>query len=241
MSDIVAYSKQAGIPDPTPLIGKETYTSTFAPGFTVNGANESPLDIELVHAMAPAAQIIVYQSPAGSAFGVNFVDNMMHDMAHPPGGLPRSYQSSSSWFVFGDDSVAQSLAAMASFGQSFFQLSGDGGAFTGDPLDLRTFDNLTIVGGTNVLSFGGGMPPSESAWSGGGGGFFGPIPMIDNGVGIPGYQSAFVSTMNLASSMYRNFPDVSMVASDHADFITTSNGTGGFDFTSSGTSASTPL
>ena len=146
-------------------------------------ASSEPLitTIEIAHAMAPGARIIVYTAPSshvsyGPFGGFYFVDDILHDMAHPPGGLPRPNQNSDS-FLGGasDTATTQNLPAIASLGGSFFVASGDGGAYTGTSLDMRTFDYVTVVGGTNVVSFGGGMPPNELGWTGSGGGFFGPM------------------------------------------------------------------
>ena len=268
-ADISAYDAKAGIPDITPI--QITYTTNFpgVPPVTGNGSAEAPADIELAHAMAPGAGIVVYQSPiaavtvAGFTF-TNFYDKMLHDVAHPSNGVPRSNQVSISLAIPGDGSIAQSVNAMASLGQSVFNSSGDNGASTGNPLDLRTFDNVTVVGGTNLVSFGGGASPVEAVWDtpsavppgAGGGGFFGPWFLFDivspnsggsrpapdpiPGQSLPTYQQGFVNQTNLASSLYRNFPDVSMVAQNVAVFVTTANGTHG-SLPANGTSASTPL
>ena len=213
--DIVKYSTEAGIADPTPLIFQHTYTATEAPSLQVVDSGEAPMDIEVVHAMAPRAKIVVYQSPIGTWGTSIFVNDMFHAASHTPSGLPMANQISSSIVFDSDDSIGQSLDAMSVQGQSFFQSSGDGGAFTGNPRDIRT-NRVTLVGGTILTSFGSGMSPSESAWSqsnaAGGGGFFGPFtlngktPIFIGGVRIPGYQIPFVSATNLASSMFRNFP-----------------------------------
>jgi hypothetical protein len=249
VNDVVAYSANAKPPiaDPTNLIYQVFYSASFS-GNAPPTTGEAPLDVELVHAMAPAAKIIVYQAPTSSISygifgGVNFADDMLHDMAHPPAGFPTPYQNTSSWTNFNtDDDTAQNLQAMAALGESFFQSSGDGGAFTENPLDLRAYGNVTVVGGTNLSSAGGGTPPAETGWNGSGGGFLGPFSPIINGVSIPGYQTPFVTTANQASSMYRNFPDVSMPAAPNmTDYYATGGNPTPTDQATGGTSASTPL
>jgi alpha-tubulin suppressor-like RCC1 family protein len=253
VSDVQAYDAAAGIPDPT--IITVTFTanfpaSLFAPDISATGTLEAPLDVEVAHAMAPGATIVVYQSPEASAFGVNFEEDMLHAVAHPSGIVPRSLQVSSSWFMSGDSDSQQSINAMSSMGQSFFECSGDGGAYTGTSLDIRTFDNVTVVGGTSLVSAAAGAAPVETAWAqtgaASGGGFFGPSGFSILGdlgtVGIPSYQTAFVNASNQASATFRNVPDVSMVAMNIVGVTTASDGTkgvrgGGFW----GTSFATPM
>jgi alpha-tubulin suppressor-like RCC1 family protein len=242
-SDIQAYINQAGLASLS--IYTATLTAPFSGSIPTN-LNEAPVDIEVAHSMAPGAQIVVYQAYASSISygpfgGINFADDMLHDMAHTPSGLPRTYQNSSSYFGFDTDSdTEQELAAIASMGGSFFEASGDGGAYTGNPIDIHAYDNVTLVGGTNVTSFGGGNPPAEVAWAGSGGGFFGPLPLIP-GIGIPSYQTGFVNSANLASASYRNFPDVSIAAQNIADIYTLAGASTPTDNSGSGTSASAPL
>lgn len=245
LSDIVSYSSQAGIPNPTPLIYTDTITGPFAGNIPAN-QSEAPVDIEVAHSMAPGAQIVVYMAANfnvsyGPFGGINYLDDMLHDMAHPPSPLPRSLSNSSSYAGGSfDDDTSQELGGITAMGGSFFQASGDGGAFTGNPIDLRTYD-VTVVGGTNIVSFGGGKPPNEQGWVGSGGGFFDPIPLIQ-GVTIPDYQKSAVTNTNQASSQYRNFPDVSMAAQNIADIYSTQSGSVfPTDNFGSGTSAAAPM
>ncbi len=129
--DIAAYINQSGIAGVT--LNTFTYSAPFASSVAGDQA-EAPVDIELAHAMAPGAQIVVYVSPQGNVSygpfgGINFTDDMLHDMAHPPSGVSRPNQNGYS-YVGGDsdDATFQNLAAIASLGGSFFGSAGDGGA-----------------------------------------------------------------------------------------------------------------
>ena len=88
--------------------------------------NETVLDIQMVQAMAPNAQVLVFQT----ALGVTLHgDAVLHAMAtsNPPLG------SASCSYIFGRSANAeQALALMAAVGTSFFQSSGDYGDI-GDP------------------------------------------------------------------------------------------------------------
>jgi hypothetical protein len=227
------------------------------------GSAEAPVDIEVAWSMAPKAQIVVYQAPTPSEWGAAFADDMMDRMAHPSSEISRVYQFSSSWFFAYDSAEQQALDAMSSFGQSFFLASGDGGAMvyngyqnsgTSAPADIRVANNVTLVGGTNLLSFGGNKAPTEEVWDvtgpgagtnsfpvgyppgsqvlgGGGGGYWGPIPPPGSGYsttpgyGFLSYQTALITSANRGSRLYRNFPDVSMVAENIGDIVTVPSGT----------------
>ena len=218
--DVATYASLAGISVPV------IKTLTFNPGGLLslvetptasNGSNEAPIDIEVAHAMAPDAEIVVYQAPAANELGVNFADDIMHAIAHPSSfGLPFSNQVSSSWsYTPFDDGAQQSLDAMASQGQSFFLDAGDNGQSPFSPGDNRTGGDTTIVGGTVLFdTFGNNAPPPEAAWAQGGGGYFGPLLFSE--VGFPSYQTGFVTVngANKGSMQWRNIPDVSMVAAN---------------------------
>ncbi|MGO9835901.1 MAG: protease pro-enzyme activation domain-containing protein [Polyangiaceae bacterium] len=273
-SDIEDYAQSVGIANP--LITTVSFTPqspwialTGGPPFTTAaGQVEPPEDIELALSMAPGADIVVYQALQLEYQGINLLDDILHGMAHLLTGVPFSRQLSSSVMFSSDDGAQQSLNAMAARGQSFFQCTGDAGAFIWTSQDNRTADNITLVGGTTLVSFGNsaGAAPQESTYNdngnangAGGGGFFGPIPpsglkpgtsglgLAIPGKDIPGYQTqnnnVFISTTNKASSLYRNFPDVSIVAGNPFDFIiTNSNNVGNSTFVNAGgTSASAPL
>jgi cysteine-rich repeat protein len=248
------YNSLTGLPDFTPgqvIIEPLLYDPA---AITVDG--EIALDIEMAHAMAPAASVIVYQAPLPVTndllvykYNVSWTEQLLHLMAHPPSGIPLSLQNSSSWDFKYDSSCQQSLDAMASQGQSFVQSSGDGGAFTADPLDSRNANHVTIVGGT-LLSpppFSPGLPPNEIGWAGSGGGFLAPTSIFRNfldydigGVSLPSYQNGMANSTNLASTEWRNIPDVSMVAAN-AHIVYIVDETDVYDHVTGGTSVSAPL
>jgi alpha-tubulin suppressor-like RCC1 family protein len=177
-----------------------------------SGSFEAPADVELAWAMAPEADIVVYQAPNTGEFAANFADDILHRMANPDSYHARVMTLSSSWFFNYDRGAQQSLDSMAAHGQTFFQVSGDGGAmvyngyqqlvsvgadntiYTSAPPDIRIANNITLVGATDLVSFGAGRAPSEVPWytptsdvnGGTGGGYWGPIPAIPRTGGFPG-------------------------------------------------------
>ncbi len=211
-----------------------------APGY---GNDEVALDIDMVLCMAPGAQVIVFEGAYG--------DDVLADMANPSPGTPFCQQLSSSWTDFisyTDPSMTASLAEMALQGQSFFQASGDSGAYPVDPGDIRDENNMTVVGATELSTNAVGSNPyysSETVWmrqyaigTSGGGILKGySVPVTLPGITIPTYQSPFITTACKGSTSYRNLPDVSMVG----DAIFNISFDGAAIGLIGGTSAATPL
>jgi subtilase family serine protease len=188
------------------------------------GSNmEVALDIDMAIAVAPGlSKVVVYEG---------FLTNsILAAMASPPSGVPLSAQLSASW-IYGTDATSQQLMAqLAAQGQSFFNSSGDDGPYCSDNGDDRDDSDVTIVGGTVLSMNGTGASwQSETTWLGSGGG-------ILTNVAIPGYQATVSMSSNQGSTVHRNLPDVSMVASNV--FIFANNGQ---RFYVGGTSVATPL
>lgn len=229
-SDIQAYEADAGLPNvPIQNVFLNGFTGT--PSTTGNGNLETSLDIEMVVAMAPGVSKIV-------VYGGSSVVDLLNEMANPTQGEPLPHQLSTSWAIFYDDNVYKSLQQMATQGQSFFSFSGDNGAYTAytmtsnDTLPFPPADSIyvTSVGGTVLQTTGpAGQWQSETAWSGSGGG---PSPWFAR----PSWQNAINTTTNHASTVWRECPDVAMVATNI--WIVAGNGV---RLAVGGTSASSPL
>jgi subtilase family serine protease len=189
---------------------------------------EGSLDVEMTLSMAPAAQIVVFLGGDGAEILANMADR--DDIK----------QFSSSWFWYDGTTADETLMAeLAMQGQSFFQASGDGGAYavgvfpsskyTSPNLDSRQFPFITIVGGTSLDMSGNGASYGtlETAWSGSSGGIISSVP-------IPSYQAG-IAGHNGASSSNRNVPDVSAQAAGTNIFFNGAVSSVG------GTSEATPL
>jgi uncharacterized repeat protein (TIGR01451 family) len=146
-------------------------------------------------------------------------------------------QLSASWTFGVDGTTPQIFAQMAAQGQSYFNASGDAGAYTTDapnPVDLPF---VTAVGGTTLATTGpSGLWVSETAWNRNsspaaatGGGISANIP-------IPIYQTNISMVSNGGSTSLRNLPDVSMVA--ESTYVVYNNGASG---SVGGTSVASPL
>jgi len=220
-SDITSYRITASIANiPIQTVLMDGFDGT--PG--INNV-EVALDIETTISMAPGlAQVIVYE-------GVD-TDSVLNRMATD--NLAK--QLSASWRYPTDATTLQIFRQFAAQGQSFFNASGDSGAyFSGD---TRPTDDpyVILVGGTTLATTGkGGAWVSETTWNwasvgqatGGG------VSTINK---IPSYQQGISMTANQGSRTFRNTPDVAMVADGvYAVFDNGSIGSVG------GTSCSAPL
>ena len=234
-SDIEAYQAAAGIPSNQ----YATVTAVSVDGFsTVPDASsqvtEPALDIEMALSMAPRAHIYMFEA----APAITSSNSLLNTMATT---TPLILQLSSSWGIFNDATTQQILDQFAAQGQSYFQPSGDSGAFPPEmsPYFSLSLSNVTIVGGTSPDIEHGTeyYYTGESGWSGSGGGV---LPAV----AIPSYQPTMATTNYSPSSFFpagpsllanRMLPDVAAFASRldcYAD---------GAMLNSGGTSASTPL
>jgi hypothetical protein len=200
--DITNYENQAGLPH-VPLQNVNVDGVSRPPGYSglPNAVAEVSLDIEMAISMAPGlSEVIVYEGTDP----VSILDRMITDNL--------AKQLSSSWGGYGggaaDLITAQQFTHMVMQGQTFFQASGDDGAYYTGVAQWAGNPNITLVGGTILTTTGpGGSRVSESTWPGSGGGF---MP----GYGIPTWQQGLSTVTNQASEAYRNVPDVAMVADD---------------------------
>lgn len=191
---------------------------------TLGGQIEVTLDIDMMLALAyDASKILVYEAPNSLA---NFLDVLAHiandDLASSVScswGIPENFAPLP--LIIAENYV---FAQMALQGQSFFDASGDNGAF--DDGQTLSVDNpadepyVTGVGGTTLATNGpGGTYASETVWNnnvlnGGGGG--------GGGISIywaqPYYQFGLVSSASLGSKTMRNVPDVALDADPNTGY-----------------------
>lgn len=226
--DITGYENEFGLPKPNVPVQTILEDGDNGSPTGDNAQVEVTLDIEMAMAMAPGLnqiQVII---------GHN-TDSILGAMA-ALGGLCN--QLSASWTFPVDGLSTQLFAEMAAHGQSFFVSSGDDGAYqapgqtAGDPGGDRDEPNVTIVGGTVLALNNPGTSPvysGESGWVDSGGG------VLSNDLIAP-YQGSFINGSNRGSIVYRNAPDVSIVADFVSLFVFNTSGALGV-----GTSISTPL
>jgi hypothetical protein len=196
-SDITSYELEAGLPN-VPI---ETVLTDGADGSA--GANDLvvDLDIEMVISMAPGvSRVIVYEGD-----GVNGLpDDILNRMATD--NLAK--QLSGSWSFDTDATTPQILMQFAAQGQTYFNGSGDDGAYVGAPYQGPFDPYITLVGGTTLSTDPSGAWVSETVWRYG---------MNSSGGGvttnsIPSWQQGLNMSTNNGSTSFRNSPDVAMVA-----------------------------
>ena len=210
---------------------------------TWNNANDEGevcLDIEQAVSVAPGlSQLRVYIGPESFGTGVDgFIFNQMatDNVAK---------QLSNSWWWSPDDPATDDpyFEEMATQGQTFFTISGDYGAYTGNHLQDMGYPaedvHATVVGGTELTTVSaGGAWQSEVVWNdfgeGSGGG-----PADDGATyfSIPSWQSPVINSSNGGSTSLRNSPDVALQA-DFVNYICYNNGNCAQDW--GGTSFATP-
>ncbi|HTV39239.1 MAG TPA: protease pro-enzyme activation domain-containing protein [Candidatus Sulfotelmatobacter sp.] len=228
-SDITFYEQTNSLPLQT-LVNVAVDGGVSTSG---SGADEVSLDIEMIVSMATnLSEVLVYEAPNN---GVSTAD-LLSEIA----SSDVAKQISSSWAI-GDSSTYDGYyQKMAAQGQSFFQASGDDGAYYDGIEEWADDTNITLVGGTTLYTSGPhGSWTNEVVWnwystglgtdgSGGGVNF--------NNVAIPSWQQPVGMTNNMGSTTLRNVPDVALTA-DNIYVVYGGGQSGGFG----GTSCAAPL
>jgi subtilase family serine protease len=201
------------------------------------GEGEVELDIEMAMAIAPGlVKIVSYE--AGENGNQNDVLNAM---------LANSniLNLSCSWGWDGGptnttDAIFESMDAV---GQTFFNASGDGGAFTTGSVDKPSKSDapssnpyITQVGGTTLkLDSSGTNWASEVVWSSSSGG-------ISSYYSIPSWQTNVSNMTNRGgSTSFRNIPDVAANANNIYELYGNGQTNASWTDDNTGTSAAAPL
>src|ERR1043166_956906 len=210
-SDIIAYENQAGLPNVPLQVLQGAISGTSG---NANNVAEVSLDIEMAISMAPGlSRVMIWQ------------DNVMEDILSSMVLHQEVRQFSSSWSLEGATQTSeQYLQQMAAQGQSFFQASGDGDAYTGSIPWPADDPYLTSVGGTvlsmkdralkwtNEIVWNDGYTPP--AWPPNGNGYWGSGGGISPNYPIPFYQQGVNVRAAGGSGYQRNFPDVALTANN---------------------------
>lgn len=210
------------------------------------GQEEVELDIEVLHAIAPRAHVLVYVSRQTNGAGLAQANRIVSDdrasVVSVSWGFPDAFATEAVLVA-----IDQLLAEGAAQGQAVLVASGDSGAFddpqapTTPDVDYPSSDPFaTAVGGTTLYAGSNGYQ-SESVWgnhsdksgSGGGLSLYFKRPWYQAGPGVINQYS---------SAGTRQTPDVAAVAdpnTGYSVYVTSKGQTGWAVF--GGTSASTPL
>ena len=239
-SDITAYEQQAGLPNIPLLNALVDTSSSLTPS---SDDTEVCLDIEMAISIATnLAGVVVFEAPLSASSGF---DDILNSMA----SSNQIKQFSSSWGSSGspDLNADQIFMNMAVQGQSFFQASGDGDAWTNPIWVPSASPYLTSVGGTTLTMNGSGTSyGSETVWNSGyappawspnGNGYWGSGGGVSTYYTIPTWQQGINMVTNQGSTTMRNIPDVAMTA---ANILVVANN-GQQETGVGGTSAAAPL
>jgi subtilase family serine protease len=252
-ADLASFDSAFGLPAPASLkvIQPAGPVPAYRDTTTRSGwASETSMDVEWAHAMAPAAAIVLAETPTAETEGPTGFPQVVaaenYVIQHHLGQIiSQSFGATEETF----SSPAQLLALRGPYELAardhvtVLAASGDNGS-SGETTDMRTvYDKpvvewpasdplVTAVGGTQLkLGIDGQRLAPDSAWSDGGGGRSAIFAR-------PSYQNGVASV----TGSHRGIPDISMDASCSSPVAVygTFLGGGGWQ-TSCGTSLATPL
>jgi kumamolisin len=240
-ADVARFDQIAGTSGP-PVEKVPVDGGVSRPG---DGQGEVNLDIDVIRAVAPKAQILDYEAPNKGGAIAAIIDRIVADgradiasiswgsceLARPPASMAR---------------MAASIAAAAAAGVTVYVASGDHGAYgciDQDRQDLRVSvdspggdPNVVGVGGTYMSMLDDGTYIDEVAWEepltgwapGGGLSAYYTRPSWQTGIGV----------QNARSNGMRQVPDVAAAADPVSGFLSVSEGEAG---SAGGTSAAAPF
>nr|WP_239149044.1 S53 family peptidase [Streptomyces sp. SID12501] len=197
-SNITKYDTNYSLGSPTPTVSKVDGGS----GALGDGQVEVELDIEVLHAIAPKANVTVFEGPNSDAGEVDTYQAIVDS------GIPTTSiswgASESARTTSNINAVDAVFKAGAAQGLGFYAASGDDGSDdAGDgttTVDYPASDPyVTGVGGTKLTVTSANVFSKEVAWSGGGGGKSSVFK-------IPSWQTAVQKS---AGGGFRQVPDVS--------------------------------
>ena len=225
----------------------------FADKEMTGWAGETELDVQIIHAVAPGANIVVLTSPVSETEGTiglpEFLKLEQYTVNNHLGSII-SQSWGASEVTLNGSAGQQQVHAWDSFfeqattkqGITFLASSGDNGATDYTDLNATTLSTtpttsfptddpwVTSVGGTSLKRAGGANSFVETGWSMSGGGFSPFFP-------TPSYQQVLPANLQKELNHRRGVPDVAADADPHtglAIYI------GGWQL-GGGTSASAPL
>lgn len=173
-TDMTTYSTQWGLPAANFL---QVYASGKKPQNNPGGWSlEEALDIEMAHAMAPSAQVILVEATTNSFNDLYLAEDVAGTMVASAGGG----EVSNSWS--GGEYSTENSDGQAHFntlGAVYLASSGDSPSQVGVPSALPF---VVSVGGTTINRNSGGLFTSESSWNDAGGGpsIYEPRPSYQN-------------------------------------------------------------
>ena len=199
-NDLNVFSTQFGLPPCTTANGcfTKVYAAKKQPAANASWSQETALDIEWAHAMAPGAKIVLVEAASSSfadLFAAVDVATTQIASANSSGNVG---EVSMSWGGSEFSGEASNDYHFSHSGIVYFAASGDTGGATIYP---SASPNVVAAGGTTINRNSSGVFTSETGWSGSGGG-------ASEFELKPSYQSGVSGT----SSTKRSIPDISFDA-----------------------------
>jgi kumamolisin len=245
-TDLQTYFSNLGIAAPT-VTAVPVDGGANSPTGDANGPDgEVMLDIEVVGAVAPAANIAVYFAPNTDAGFLDAVTTALHDTTNKPSVISISWGSAeSNWTQQAMTAMDEAFQAAATLGVTICVASGDNGSSDGvtdgaDHVDFPASSPYALACGGTSLKASNSHITSEEVWNdgpnggagGGGVSSFFPVPTWQSGM------SATSSDGETSTLKYRGVPDVSGDADPQTGYEVRIDGT---DTVIGGTSAVAPL
>ena len=187
LNDLTVFSNQFGLPTPNVTTNFEVHRMSNNTGTDSRWGQETCLDVEWAHAIAPDAKILLVE--AESPYDDDLIDAI--DWATSQPGV---VAVSMSWGAPEEAFLTTYKTHFDKPGIVFFASSGDDGAEVNWPASSA---RVVAVGGTTLNLYPNDTVSSETGWNGSGGG-------ISAYVAAPAYQTSY--GLNISK---RVIPDVS--------------------------------
>ncbi len=195
-NDLIAFSNQYGLPRITNRNFQIVYATGTRPEQDPSGGGwelEESLDVQMAHALAPKAKIILVEAATNSVADLLVAEQVAAKLVAAAGGG----EISNSWGAAEFSGEANSAPIFSAANTVFFAAAGDAPGATFPSV----LSNVVAVGGTSINRTAFGDYVNQSAWSDTGGG-------SSAYVAIPPYQQAIARIVG----GFRGVPDVSLVA-----------------------------
>ncbi|HUB04235.1 MAG TPA: S53 family peptidase [Solirubrobacteraceae bacterium] len=242
-ADLDTYFKGLGVTAPT-VTAVSVDGGTNSPGTDPNADGEVMLDIEVLGAVAPGANIVVYFAPNTDQGFIDALSTAVHDATNKPSAISISWgEAEDAWTAQARTQMEQILTEGAAAGVTVTVASGDNGSTDGvndgqQHVDFPASAPHALGCGGTRLNVANGRISSETVWNdlpsdgAGGGG-------ISVEFAVPSYQSAITLPDNVDTGKPgRGVPDVAGNADPDTGYSILVDGA---QQTVGGTSAVAPL
>ena len=173
-ADLTTYFSQLGIPAPKVLAVSVDHGKN-APAGPNSADGEVMLDIEVVGAVAPGANIVVYFAPNTDQGFIDSISTAVHDTVHRPSIISISWGSPEvAWTQASVQAMDQAFQAAAALGVSVYCAAGDNGANDfppgpgsqpGNHADFPASSPHVVGCGGTRISVSGNAITSEVVWN----------------------------------------------------------------------------